>query len=332
MFDRLLQLGAVAVGLGAASSLAWAQEYPSRPITMIVGYAVGGPTDTLARIIAEGMGKSLGERIVIENVTGASGSIGVGRVARAASDGYTISLGDWSTHVANGAVYTLSYDVFNDLRPVARLPSNPMLLLARNAIPAGNVEGLIAWVKANSGNVSIGTSGAGSPPHIAAAYFQSVTGAHLQMLPYRGAAPTLLDMIAGRVDLSVMQASFALPHVREGKVRAYAVTAPTRWAAAPEIPTVDEAGLPGFHMSVWRGIWAPSHTPESVIAKLASAVTDTLADQSVRERLAQMGEDIPAREQQGPGALETLQRAEVERWWPLIKALGINAEGRQTFN
>jgi tripartite-type tricarboxylate transporter receptor subunit TctC len=321
---RLLQF--VATASVASSAFAWAQNYPTRPITMIVGYAVGGPTDTIARIMAERMRMSLGEHLVIENVTGASGSIGAAQVARAAPDGYTLTLGDWSTHVANGAAYTLSYDLLKDFRPVALLPSNPMLVLARKGVPADTLKELIAWLKTNSGNVSQGTSGAGSPPHIAAAYFQSVTGTHIQMVPYRGAAPAQLDLVAGRIDLSITQASFAFPQVREGKVKAYAVTAKTRWAVAPDIPTVDEAGLPGFHMSIWRGLWAPRDTPTRVIGKLNSAVVDALADPAVRHRLAEMGEEIPPREQQTPEALGALQKAEIEKWWPIIKAVGIKAE------
>src|SRR6516162_5261555 len=323
---RLFQFVATAIAAVASSGLASAQDYPTRPITMIVGYSVGGPTDTIARIMAERMRMSLGQPLVIENVTGASGSIGVARVARAAPDGYTLSLGDWSTHVANGVAYALSYDLLKVFRPVASLPSNPMLVLARKGVPADTLKELIAWLKTNSGNVSQGTSGAGSPPHIAGAYFQSVTGTHLQTVPYRGAAPALLDLVAGRIDFSIAQASFAFPHVREGKVKAYAVTAKTRWTAAPDIPTVDEAGLPGFYMSVWRGLWAPRDTPAGVIGKLHSSVVDTLADPAVRHRLAEMGEEIPPREQQSPEALGALQRAEIEKWGPIIKAVGIKAE------
>jgi tripartite-type tricarboxylate transporter receptor subunit TctC len=323
---RLSQFVVTAIAAVASSGFAWAQNYPARPITMIVGYAAGGPTDTIARIMAERMRISLGEPLVIENVTGASGSIGVARVARAAPDGYTLSLGDWSTHVVNGAVYTLAYDLLNDFRPVALLPSNPMLVLARKGVPADTLSDLIAWLKTNSGDVSQGTSGAGSPPHIAGAYFQSVTGTHIQMVPYRGAAPALLDFVAGRTDFAIAQASFALPQVHEGKIKAYAVTAKTRWAAAPDIPTADEAGLPGFYMSIWRGLWAPRDTPTSVIGKLNSAVVDTLADPAVRHRLAVMGEDIPPREQQTPEALGAFQRAEIEKWWHIIKAMGIKAD------
>lgn len=313
---------ATLISLQSAST----QTYPTRSITMVVGYAAGGPTDTIARIMAERMQMSLGEPVVIESVTGASGSIGVARVARAAPDGYTLSMGDWSTHVANGAVYALSYDLLNDFRPVAILPSNPMLILARKGTPANTLSELIAWLKANPGNVSQGTSGAGSPPHIAGAYFQKVTGTDIQMVPYRGAAPAMLDLVAGRTDFAIAQASFAFPQVREREVKAYAVTAKNRWAVAPDIPTVDEAGLPGFYMSVWRGLWAPRDTPASVIERLAFSVVDAFADPALRRRLSEMGEEIPPPEQQTPEALGALQRAEIEKWWPIIKGMGIKTE------
>jgi tripartite-type tricarboxylate transporter receptor subunit TctC len=321
----LLTLTAAIAAL-AGSGFTWAQNYPTRPITMIVGYAVGGPSDTIARIMAERMSTSLGQHVVVENVTGASGSIGAGRVARAAPDGYTLAFGDWSTHVANGAAYALSYDVIADFRPVARLPSNPMLVLGRNGIPAETLGELIAWVRTSASSMTLASSGVGSPPHVAGAYFQNLIATQIPMVPYRGAAPALLDLVAGRTDLSMTQASFALPHVREGKVKAFAVTAPARWASAPDIPTVDEAGLPGFHMSVWRGLWAPRDTADGVIGKISSAVADALADPAVRRRLAEIGEEIPPREQQTPEALAALQRGEIEKWWPVIKAMGIKAE------
>ena len=323
---RSLWFVCAVVAAAADPWLAWAQDYPTRAISLIVGYATGGPSDTIARIVAERMTTSLGERVVIENVTGASGSVAIARLARAAPDGYTLGLGDWGTQVVNPLVYALSYDPLKDLRPIALLPSSPMLVLARKGAPADTLSELIAWLKANSGNVSQGTSGAGSPPHVAGAYFQGVTATHILMVPYRGAAPAMLDLIAGRTDFSIAQASFALPHVREGKIKAYAVTAKTRWSVAPDVPTVDEAGLPGFYMSIWRGLWAPLDTPTSVIAKLNSAVVDALADSAVRHRLAAMGEEIPSRDQQAPEALNALQRTEVERWRPIIKAMGIKAE------
>jgi tripartite-type tricarboxylate transporter receptor subunit TctC len=293
---------------------------------MVVGYSAGGPTDVLARILAERMKVSLGQPIVIENVTGASGSIGTGRAARAAADGYTLSVGDWSTHVVNGAVYALQYDLLKDFEPVALLPSNSMIIAAKNAVPAANLKELIAWLKTNQDKVSAGTAGVGSPAHVGGVYFQNITGVRLQFVPYRGAAPAMQDLLAGQIDLMFTQASTSLPHVRAGKIKAYAVTARTRLAAAPDIPTVDEAGLPGFYISIWRGIWVPRGTPKEVIAKLNAAVVDALADPAVRQRLADLGGEIPPREQQTPEALGAYHKAEIEKWWPIIKAANIKPE------
>lgn len=303
-----------------------AQVYPSRPITAVVGYAAGGPTDTLARILVEPMKVSLGQPIVIENVTGAGGSIGAGRVARAAPDGYTISIGDLSTHVFNGAIYTLSYDLVKDFQPVSLLPSSPSVILARNALPAKNLINLIGWLKTNEGKASIGIAGVGSPSHVSSVRLQSVTGTSAQLVPYRGAAPMMQALVAGEVDVSFNQVSNALSFVRAGKVKAYAVTTKTRLAAAPEIPTVDEAGLPGFYVSVWRGMWAPRGTSREMIVKLNSAVIDALSDATLRKRLNEMGEDIPARDQQTPEALSAFQKAEIDRWWPIIRGAGIKPE------
>ena len=303
-----------------------AQVYPSRPITIIVGYAVGGPTDTIARIVAERMKGPLGQSIVIENVTGASGSIGTGRVAQAAPDGYTLSIGDVSTHVFNGAIYSLQYDVLKDFEPVALLPSNPSIILAKNALPAKNLQELIAWIKANPDKATAATAGHGSPAHVSLVRFQSAIGTRFQLVPYRGAAPAMQEVIAGQVDMTFNQVANALPQVREGKLKALAVTSKTRVAAAPEIPTVDEAGLPGFYVSIWRGVWAPKGTPKDVIAKLNAAVVETLADPALRARLAAMGEEIPPRDQQTPEALAAFQKAEIEKWWPIIKAANIKAE------
>ena len=303
-----------------------AQSYPSRPITMIVPLAAGGSIDTIGRIVAEKMQASLGQPVMIENVTGASGSIGVGRVARAAPDGYTLAIGYLGTHVFNGAIYALSYDLLNDFEPVALLVSNPLLIVAKKAMPAKNLQELIAWLKANPGKASQATSGVGGSSHIAGIYFQKQTGTRFQMVPYRGSAPMMQDLLAGQVDLMIDFPASSLPQVRAGTIKAYAVTAPNRLPAAPDIPTVDEAGLPGFYMSAWQGIWAPKGTPKHVIDRLNGAVVNALADPSVRQRLADLGQEIYPRAQQTPEALGALQRAETEKWLPIIKAAGIKAE------
>jgi tripartite-type tricarboxylate transporter receptor subunit TctC len=269
---------------------------------------------------------SLRQPIIIENVTGAGGTIGVGRVARAVPDGYTLSVGFLGTHVLNGAIYTLQYDVLKDFEPVALLASNPQLIVAKNALAAKSLNELIAWLQANPGKASQGTAGVGSPAHVSGAYFQKETGTRFQFIPYRGAAPAMQDLVAGQIDLMFDQTVNSLPHVRGGKIRAYAVTAKTRLASAPEIPTVDEAGLRGFYISIWSGMWAPKGTPKDVVAKLNAAVVDTLAHPTVRQQLADLGQEVPPRDQQTPEALGTFQRAEMEKWWPIIKTAGIKAE------
>jgi tripartite-type tricarboxylate transporter receptor subunit TctC len=314
-------LGSLAIaGVFASIERAPAQPYPSHPITMIVPLAAGGPIDTIARIVAEGMSASLGQPVVIENVTGASGSLGVGRVARARPDGYTISLGYLGTHVFNGAAFPLPYDVLNDFEPVSLLVSNPLLIVARKTMPANDLRGLIAWLKANPGKAAEGTTGPGGSSHVAGIYFQQETGTRFQLVPYRGAAPIMQDLLAARIDLMFDFAANSLPQVRNGTVKAYAVTAPSRLPTAPDIPTVDEAGLPGFYMSAWEGVWAPKGTPKDVVGKLNAAIVVTLADPSVRRRLADLSQDIYPRDQQTPEALGALQRAEIKKWWPIIKA------------
>ena len=321
----LLVTSALAVSL-VASSTATAQSYPARPITIVVPFSAGGPTDTLARILSEPMKRALGQTVIIDNTTGAGGSIGVGRVARAAPDGYMLSIGHWGTHVVNGAYYSLPFNLLTDFEPVAMIASNPQVIISKSAVPARNLKELIAWIRANDGKVLMGTGGVGASSHMGAIYFQNIIGAQFQYVPYRGGAPAMQAILGGEVDLYVTQVSNITAHVRAGKIRAYAVTANTRQAAAPEIPTVDEAGLPGFYTSIWHGIWVPRGTPRDTIMKLNAAIVESLADQAVRQRFTDLGQEIPLREQQTPEALGAYHKAETEKWWPLIKASGIKAE------
>src|SRR3954468_14975093 len=318
-----IPLSAVCLSLALLTGAVQAQPYPSRPITMVVPFAAGGPTDTLARIVAERMRQSLGQTVIVENTPGAAGSIAVGRVVRAAPDGYTLGIGHWSTHVVNGAIYPLNYDLLKDLDPVALLPSNPQLIVATNSVPAKDLNELVVWVKANQSKVSAGTAGAGSASHVGGIYFEKFTDTHLTFVPYRGTGPAMLDLMAGQINLMLDQSSNSLPQVREGKIRAFAVTANKRLASAPDIPTVDEAGLPGFYISVWHGLWVPRGTPKEAIEKLTAAVQEALADPAVQKRLAELGQDIPPKEAQTPEGLARHQKAEIDKWWPIIKAANI---------
>jgi tripartite-type tricarboxylate transporter receptor subunit TctC len=322
MTRRLLALAA----LCAAALPAMAQTYPTRPVSMIVPYPAGGVTDGLARLLADHMKGTLGQTIVVENMGGAGGSIGAGRVAQAPGDGYTLSVGNWSTHVVNGAVYALKYDLVRDFEPIGLVTTQPLLLLANNAVPANDLKGLIAWLKANPGKATMGNSGGGSASHVSGVLFQNATGTQFQLVPYRGSVQSLQDLIAGQIDMTFDQRSNALPHVQAGKIKAFAVTAPTRLAGAPDIPTMDEAGLPGMHVSVWGGLWAAKGTPRPVIEKLSAAVMAALGDPTVRQRLLDIGYEVPPREQQTPEALAAFQRAEIAKWWPIIKAAGVKAE------
>ena len=321
---QFLRLAAGVGTLPAIGRTATAQTYPARPIVLVVPFPPGGSTDVTARILAERVRMSLGQPVVIENVGAAQGSVGVGRVARAAPDGYTIDIGQWDTHVVNGPLYALGYDLLNDFEPIALVSTNPYLIVGRNAIPAHDLPSLIAWLKANPDKALQGTPTAGA--HVAVVYIQKQTDTRFLFVPYRGAAPAMQDLLAGQIDLVIVQPAVALPLVRTGAVKAFAVTAGKRLAVAPEIPTVDESGLPGLQILGWFGLFAPKGTPRDIISKLNATVVDALADPYVRQRLTELGQDIPPREQQSPEALAAFHKADTEKWWPIIKAANIKGE------
>ena len=323
---NFLRLAVGAAALPVVSHIAWAQAYPARPITMLVGFAPGGSADITARIVGERMKASLGQPIVVENVVGAAGSIAAGRAVRAAADGYTLSIGSLGTHVFNGALYTLPYDLLNDLQPVSLLTDGPFVIVAKKSMPANDLKSFIAWLKANPGRASQGTPGSGSGPHVLGAFLQSATSTSFQFVPYRGGGPAMQDLVAGHIDFLIATAPEALPQVRLGHIKPYATTAKSRIASAPDIPTAEEAGLAGFHMSLWYALWAPKGTSTDVISKLNGAVADALADPAVRSRLADLGQEVVSRDQQGPEALAAFQKAEIDRWWPVIKAANIKGE------
>jgi tripartite-type tricarboxylate transporter receptor subunit TctC len=323
---QFLHLAARTAILPALPRMARAQSYPSRPLTAIVPFAAGGPMDVMTRILADGLRGALGQTVVIENVAGAGGSIGVGRAARAAPDGYTLSAGNWSTHVANGAIYALPYDLINDLDPVSLLPYEANVIIARKDFPASTLAELIAWLKANPDKATGGTSGIGGPSYMAAVFFQGRTGTRFQLVTYRGAGPAMLDLVAGQVDIMLTGPAIALPQLRDGAIKAYAVTAKNRIAAAPQIPTTDEAGLPGFYFSAWSGLWVPHRTPADVIARLSEAVRQAVADPGVQRRLAALAIETPPPERLGPETLGAFHKAEIEKWWPIVKATGVKGE------
>jgi len=319
-FRFLASILAAFAALGAI-----AQGYPSRPVTMVVPFAAGGPTDTIARLMAERMSRSLGQTIVVENTAGAGGTIANNRVMKAPPDGYMVAIGHIGTHVLAPAVQQLAVDYVNDFEPVAMIASNPQVIVSKNAFPAKDLKELIAHVKANPEKVSYGTGGPGTPSHVMAVYFGEQVKSPLVIVHYKGAAPAMQDVVAGHIDLSFDQAATALNLARAGRVRAYAVTARTRLPSAPDIPTVDEAGLPGFYMSIWHAFWVPKGTPREVIAKLNAAAREALLDPAVRKKLEDIGQQIPPSDQQSPEALRAHHKAETDKWWPVIKAAGIKA-------
>ncbi len=310
----------------ALAAPALAENYPSRPITVVVPFAAGGPSDAMMRILGERMKASLGEAILVENTTGAGGSIGVGRAVHSPPDGYTVSFGHLGTHVANGAIYKLNYDLVADLEPVVLLPSNPMVIVSKNAVPAKTLKELIDWLKSQPQPVAAGTAGAGSGSHIAGLAFESAAGVKLQYVPYRGTAPALNDLVAGQIDIIVDQTSNSINQIRAGTIRAYAVTDSKRVEQAPDIPTVDEAGLPDFHMTLWSGLWVPKGTPKEIIAKLNKAALEALADPQVRKQLENLGLQMPPADKSTPEALGDWQKAEIAKWWPMIKAANVKVD------
>jgi len=293
-------------------------------VTIIVPFPAGGPADVIARIVGDRMRTSLGQPVIVENVSGAGGTIGVARAARAAPDGYTLSMGQLNPHVFSGAAYTVRYDLLKDFEPVALLTTNPLMIAGRKDLSAKNIRELVAWLKANPNKASFATPGVGSPSHVWGIHFQNSTGTRFQFVAYRGASPALQDVLSTQVDLTCLQASDLLPHVRSGNIRAYAILADAPWVRAPEIPTIDEAGVPGLHMPFWHALWAPANTPREIVGKLNQAAVEAVADPSVCQRLVDIGQEIFPPEQQTPEALAALQKAEIEKWWPIIKAANIN--------
>jgi tripartite-type tricarboxylate transporter receptor subunit TctC len=323
----MLRRTALALFATAFAGPAFAQAYPNKPITIVVPFSAGGPTDVMARIVGERMGRELGQQMIIDNVTGAAGTIGVGKVARSAPDGYTIGIGHLGTNVVNGAIYkNLNYDLLGDLVPIALLPSNPLLVVTSNQVPAKDLKELVAYLKANPDKVSGGTAGMGSGSHIGVLAFFAATGTNYQLVPYRGTGPAAQDLMANQIQIMIDQSSNSLPHVRAGKIRAYAVTAKQRNAAAPDIPTTAEAGFPGIEVAIWHGLWAPKGTPPEIINRLNAAAIVALKDPEVRRRLEDLGQDIPTPEQMQPAAFAAYQKAEFAKWKPIIDKAGVKIE------
>jgi tripartite-type tricarboxylate transporter receptor subunit TctC len=323
---RRWQVAVVAVLLGLAwTGIVAAQVYPARPMTMIVPFPAGGATDTLARYLPEQMRGILGQPVIIENVGGAAGSIGVGRAVRAPADGYTLSIGTSTTHMLTGGLYTLPFDLLKDLEPVIEIGSEPLLIAGRNGLPADDLRGLIAYLKANPDKASVGIAGVGATGHLAGISFQKETATRFQFVPYRGNAPAMQDLLAGQIDFMIEPASNFRSLVATGSIKPYAVTGQTRLPSS-NIPTADEAGLPGFVASLWYGLWVPKDTPKEIVQKLNATLRQLLADPSVEKRFADLGIQISPRDQQSPEALRAFQKAEMERWWPIIKASNVRAE------
>jgi tripartite-type tricarboxylate transporter receptor subunit TctC len=320
---RLLTLALV---LLAATIARGAEVFPTRPITLVVPYPPGGVTDTLARLLADRMKAAVGQNIVIENVGGAGGSIGIGRVSRATPDGYTIAIGSSETHVLNAVSLALPYDVVTDFAPVVQLPAYPFLIVSPNTVPATTLKDFVAWIKANPAKVTQGTVGYGTIQHMCGIVLQTALGVSWQLVPYRGGAPAMQDLLSGQFNLMCTASGSFLPLVRAKQIRAYAITMEKRAASAPDIPTADEAGLPGLHLLTWNALWAPKGTPKPVVARLNAAAVQAMADAKFKQRMIELALEMPPSDQLTPEALAALQKAEIAKWWPLMKAAGINKQ------
>jgi tripartite-type tricarboxylate transporter receptor subunit TctC len=323
---QFLHLAVGTAALPALPGIARAQAWPSRPVTLVAPFPAGGPVDTIARILGEHLQRALGQPFIVEDIAGAAGSIGVGRVARAAPDGYTLSVGQWSTHVANAAIYKLPYDTLTDFQPIALLSSNPGLIVGRKELPANNLKELVAWLKANSEKATQGTPGAGGFGHIGGVFFQKVTGTNYQFVPYRGEAPMIAGLLASQVDMVIDTPTTSIPQILGGAIKGFAVMSKTRLAAVPDVPTVDEAGIPGLYLLQWNAVWAPKGTPNDIVTRLNKAIVVAMADPSVRQKLADLGQEIYPPEQQTPEALGAFQKAELDKWRPIITAANIKVE------
>jgi tripartite-type tricarboxylate transporter receptor subunit TctC len=316
-------VSAALVAIAIITGVQAQQAFPSRQVTLVVPFPPGGSTDAIARIMADRMRAPLGQPVVIENVGGAGGSIAVGRVARAQPDGYTIDIGQWDTHVGS-IIYKLNYDLQKDFSPIGLLSVNPQLMVAKKALPADNLKDLVAWMKTNPGKITFVNQNAAA--HVSGILFEQATGQKVQFIPYRGAGPAMTDLLAGQVDLLVVQAAAALPQVRAGTIKVLANLSPQRSSAIPDIPTSDESGVPGLYMSGWFGFFGPSGLPKDVVARLNGAMVEALADPAVRKRFAELGIDVAPKEQQTPQGLAAFQAAEIKKWWPIIKAANIKGE------
>jgi tripartite-type tricarboxylate transporter receptor subunit TctC len=323
---RLLTVMVATLLALASTGIAAAQDYPTRPITMIVPFPAGGATDTLARFLAERMRGIFGQPVIIENIAGAAGSLGVGRAVRSAPDGYTLSIGTSTTHMLTGGLYALQFDLLKDLEPIIQIGSEPLLIVGKKGLPADDLKGLIAYLKANPDKASVGIAGVGATGHLTGISFQKETGTKFQFVPYRGNAPAMQDLLAGQIDFMIEPSSNFKSLVAAGSIKPFAITGRTRLPSSPNIPTADEAGLPGFFASLWYGLWVPKDTPKDIIARLNATMVQILADPEVQKRFDELGIQITPLAQQSPEALRAFQKAETERWWPIIKASNLKAE------